>query len=141
MISNYRGFPGTGKCWHELKTEPCHQDMLYIARCDTDKRQMLTIIPMPGGSQFQISLYGENTCLERLEYSLVLRECNYMNPLQRFWIPRGAVYQKRFELSPITLANHCVTQAHHPKSGEVVQLSKCSVARSPDNLSSFWNVY
>ena len=110
MISNYNGFPGTGKCWHGLHTEPCHDDMLYVARCDTDKRQQFSVLPMPGGTQYQISVYEENQCLERFEYSLVLRECNYMNPLQRFWLPRGALYQKRFELSPITLANHCITQ-------------------------------
>ena len=141
MISSYNGFPGTGKCWHGLNTEPCHQDMVYVARCDSDKRQEFSILPMPGGTQYQIALYDQNQCLERFEYSLVLRECDYMNPLQRFWLPRGALFQKRFELSPITLANHCVTQSHHPKSGEVVELHPCSRARHPDHQSSFWNIY
>ena len=116
MISDYRGFPGTGKCWHGLRTEDCHQDMVYVARCDSDKRQEFSILPMKGGTQYLISLHAENKCLERYEYSLILRECDEMNPLQRFWLPRGSTYSKRFELSPITLANHCVTQSHHPKS-------------------------
>ena len=116
MISDYRGFPGTGKCWHGLRTEPCHKDMLYVARCDSDQRQEFNVIPMKGGTQYQIAVHDEDRCLERLEYSLILASCNENNPLQRFWMPRGATYQKRFELSPITLANYCVTQSHHPKS-------------------------
>jgi hypothetical protein len=142
MIADYRGFPGTGKCWHGLKTQPCHGDMVYIARCDTDKRQMFSIIPMTGGTQYQIQVYKDDErCLERMDYSIVLRPCDVMNPLQRFWLPRGALFMRRFEISPITLANHCLTQAHHPKSGEVVELAKCSIARNEENESSFWNLY
>ena len=141
MINNYRGFPGTGKCWHGLHTEPCHDDMVYVSRCESDKRQEFSILPMPGGNQYQIAVNNDNLCLQRFEYSLMLQECNYMNPLQRFWIPRGALFQKRFEFSPITLPNHCVTQAHHPKSGEVVELHPCSRARHEDHQSSFWSIY
>ena len=141
MISDYRGFPGTGKCWHGLRTEPCHQDMVYVARCDSDRRQQFNILPMKGGTQYQIGIHGEDRCMQRSEYSLVLETCNVNNPLQRFWMPRGTTDQKRFELSPITLANYCVTQSHHPKSGEVVELQKCSNARNIENQSSFWNVF
>jgi hypothetical protein len=141
MTSDYNGFPGTGKCWHGLVTEPCHKDMVYVSRCEDDERQLMSILPMPGGTQYQIALFEKNLCLERVEYSLFLQECNYMNPLQRFWLPRGALFQKRFEISPITLANHCITQAHHPKSGEVVELQPCGRARALEQQTSFWNIY
>jgi len=140
MINNYKGFPGTGKCWHGVKTQECDQEMIYISRCDSDKRQMMSIYPIAGGTQYQIGTYGDNMCLERVDFSLVLRECELMNPMQRFWMPRGAPYQKHFELSPITLASYCVTQSHHPKFGEVVELHKCSKARHIDHQSSFWEI-
>jgi hypothetical protein len=139
MISNYRGFPGTGKCWHGLETKECREDMVYIARCDSDSRQIFSIYPLAGGTQYLVGVYKENKCLERLEYSVILQDCDELNPLQRFWLPRGTIGSKRFELSPITMNSHCLSQAHHPKSGEVVELFKCSQSRAV--LTSFWEVY
>jgi hypothetical protein len=141
MIHNYRGFPGTGKCWYGLETLDCREDMVYIARCDSDSRQMFSIYPLPGGTQYQVGVYKENLCMERLELSIILQPCDSLNALQRFWLPRGSIGSKRFELSPITLDNHCVSQAHHPKSGEVMEFQKCSQARNELILTSFWQVY
>ena len=134
MINEYRGFPGTGKCWHGIRTEPCHQDMVYVSRCESDKRQRFNIIPMSGGTQYLLSVYREETarnldeqqCFERSGYEIILKPCNAMNPLQRFWLPRGALFQKRFELSPITLANHCLTQVrlqrNYPRTANFIHL-------------------
>lgn len=128
MMHTYNGYPGTGKCWHGLKVEDCHQDMVYVAECNDDDRQKFNIYTMPGGSHLMIALAYhddyryENSrtyCLARSDFSIVIDECDMWNAKQRWWNPRGAVWQKRMELSPITYASQCATQAHHPKSGEV----------------------
>jgi hypothetical protein len=51
----------------------------------------------------------------------------------------GSFSSRRFEISPSTSSNLCVTQRHHPKDSEEVELETCRSAASSD--TSYWVKY
>ena len=145
MMWDYDGFPGTGKCWYGLETLPCNPEEVYIAKCNTDPRQRFNLLVLPPGASneetFLIQVPNRGSCLEMKGNSIFLRPCDLQSPLQQWKAINGSLTGRRFEVVPSTRPTHCVTQAHHPKPGEVVELYRCGVARSPDHLTSFWNLY
>lgn len=138
MMYNYRG----NECWHGLRTGPCDQDALYVSKCSNDARQEFTFMHLTGGTEVLIKLgRGSNSCFERKGRSIGLRRCDPNSPLQRWSAPNGNLQGYRFELSQLSYQGQCISQAHHPKEGEIVELHSCKRSRDPDHQSSFWNVY
>ena len=136
-MSDYRGKPGTGRCWHGEVTEPCSRDELYIATCNNDKRQRFSIM-FVDSDEAMIKVAYDNRCFQRNGNSIELRSCDPTNDLQRWVSPRGAFYQRRFEIANPSLRDYCATQEHHPKPGEVVWLEPCILSRHPFHQTNFW---
>lgn len=146
LTYDYNGFPGTGRCWYEQKVLPCNPEEVYMSKCSSDPRQRLELVILPGNNEaevFMIKLLGRNSCLQLDDgsKSIFLRTCDSQSTLQHWKATNGSLTGRRFEIVPFTLPSHCVTQDHHPKPGEVLRVYRCSLARSPDHLTSFWSLY
>lgn len=139
MMYNYRG----RVCWHGFDIEPCDQDAIYISRCKPNEaRQEFTFVHLMGGEEILIRLGGgHNSCFQREGRNIVLRPCDPSSYRQRWVAPNGDFNAYRFEISQKSYKTQCVTQAHHPKEGEVVELHSCRASRSPEHQTSYWNVY
>ena len=109
MMYDYRGQPGTGRCWYGDKSGPCTRDELFIARCNDDKRQRFSIIFIDDNEvMFKVS--RDNRCFQRNGQKIQLRECDPSNDLQRWYAQRGRFFQRRFEISNVALPDYCATQ-------------------------------
>jgi len=132
-----QGQPGTGKCWNGEKTQPCNSNELYIADCNNDKRQLFDIMFVDDG-EVMLRVSGDNRCFQRDGYKIVLAGCDPTDDLQRWISPRGAFFQRRFEIANPSMSNYCATQEHHPKPGEVVWLEPCILSRHPFHQTNYW---
>lgn len=146
MMHDYDGLPGTGKCWYEQETRPCNPEELYMAKCNRDSRQKLDLVmispPDDNNEIFMIKAPGRAQCLElQDDRSILLRECDAQSHLQHWKTTNGSLGSIRFEIVPFSLPNHCVTQNHQPKAGEVVRVYRCELPRASDSLTSFWEFY
>ena len=146
MMFDYDGLPGTGKCWYEQEARPCNPAEIYIAKCNADRRQKLDIVlllPSDGKEDvFMIRVPGKEMCLElQDDRSMQLRECDTQSEFQLWKTINGRLDRKRFEIVPLSLPSHCVTQDHQPKAGEVVRIYRCELPRGSDSLTSFWQFY
>jgi hypothetical protein len=108
---------------------------LFIEECDDDGVQRFDF-EYVSGDEVLIKLRGTGRCLQRLNRNIFVQNCNSGESLQRWWAKVGQFTENRFEISQKTATNLCVTQRHHPKSGETVLLEPCTQARSAD--TSFW---
>ena len=139
MMYNYRG----KECWDGLEMEPCDQDSIYITTCKRNEpRQEFAFVHLEGGDEILIRLGGgHNSCFQRDGRRIYLRRCDSSSPRQRWYAANGDFHGYRFEISQAIYPTHCMTQAHHPKEGELVSLESCRASRSRDHQSSYWNVY
>lgn len=140
VMRDYRGQPGTGKCWYGLDSLSCNPEHTYTAKCNNDERQEWQF-EYVNDSEAIIKVPGENRCMMRQGIEIVLRPCNSANHLQRFFAIRGGLEDYRFELSQKTATRFCLNQAHHPKPGEVIAMYPCARTRSPDHMTSWWEKY
>ena len=149
-------------CMH-CRHQGCkYGEKLYIHECSS-KSQQFDLVPVASGvvvantaagsssnSQPQPQqqqqqtvvlwkLSGNNLCLQRSSLEIFLLGCNSNNIQQQWFAKTGKFLENRFEMSPVTLKDHCVTQRHHPKDDEEILLEPCTQARSSD--TSFWNLY
>lgn len=142
IYSDYDGFPGSGTCWYGLDdARPCRSDQMYVARCGSDYRQAIIFEVLDDGEVLIKLGNGENKCWERNRREIFLRTCDQNNSLQRWFAPNGSFSGSRFELSQRGYERQCVSTAHHPKAGEVVELHSCEALRRPDFQTSYWNRY
>ncbi|CAB9509455.1 expressed unknown protein [Seminavis robusta] len=139
MVYNYR----SQSCWHGLRRQRCAQDSIYITKCkDKEIRQQFAFDYLDGGDEILIRLgSGHNRCFQRRDNSIVLRRCDASSSLQRWYAPNGDFQGYRFEISQQNYNKQCVTTAHHPKEGEVVELHSCKQSRDRDHQSSYWNIH
>jgi hypothetical protein len=77
-----------------------------------------------------------NLCVRLKGYDMRLRECDSNDILQRF---TGAFASDKFEISPVLYSDYCLTQNHHPRRGEYVEIDTCSRARR--DTTSYWIMY
>lgn len=160
MISDFDGYPGNGECHYGLEVRPCVSNQVYIGKClEDDPRQWFTMIDL--GSRFtgiddtQECLIATvdsaglaERCLTRQDSALYLTDhCNPDDPKQRFFALSGSFTpgsnadgKSRFEISQYDGYTHdnCITNAHHPKSGEVVEFHVCEHVRNSDDETSYW---
>lgn len=83
-----------------------------------------------------IRLHGTNLCFERISMDIFLYDCDLTNRRQH-WV--ADFRRDKFEIKPLGLSSHCVTQRHHPKFYEEVEIEPCQVARS--SYTSYWTRY
>ena len=84
---------------------------------------------------------GKNLCLEANINTdkIYLADCNQFNENQWFVAKNGNFNSRRFEMAPFFEPDDCLTQSHHPKANEDVEIRSCGGARE-DN-TSFWMKY
>lgn len=104
-----QGKPGTGRCWHGIKTQPCSRDEMYVATCNNDRRQRFSIMFI-NHDEVMIKVSRDNRCFQRNGFKIQLRSCDPTNDLQRWFSPRGAFFQRRFEIANPSLKDYCATQ-------------------------------
>lgn len=116
-----------GKCDYGDKT--------YIHTCERAISQRYDFISI-NDKDYMIRLHGEDLCLERISMDIFLYDCDSRNRRQ-FWV--AEVRNDRFEIKPMGLDSHCVTQRHHPKFYEEVEIEPCPSARI--SHTSYWTRY
>ncbi|CAB9528490.1 expressed unknown protein (Partial), partial [Seminavis robusta] len=157
MVSNYDGYPGSGVCWYGLEERNCTSTQLYIGKClSGDERQWFFFDDL--GSAYSGSQDHREVLIKTLDHHCLYRrasaiyvttECDPNDPTQRFFALSGSftpssdpTAPSRFEIGQYlgyTLDN-CLTNAHHPKSGEVVEFHVCEAARAHDDQTSYWEL-
>ena len=130
-----------GKCWYGRKSKTCRNDQVYIAKCNQYKGQRFMFVKVSGNEVLIKVGDGRNLCFERYSREIFLRTCDSSKERQRWFAPKGSFDGPRFEVSQHSLSNQCMTQDHHPKAGEVVELHSCRAARSKSHETSYWVKY
>lgn len=100
-----------------------------------------------GGEEngFMLRIARTDLCIERIKDNhpmLFVQPCDRGSPWQRF---QPWANYNQFEIQPIGYRNkpevesECVSQLHHPKSGELLGLHNCALSRQYETL--FWQKY
>ena len=110
---------------------------IYISECGGSS-QRFDFIPV-GNDEVLIQLHGQNLCFERVNKDIYMYPCDSNNSRQQWYAKRGEFDEYRFEISQNGFNNYCITQRHHPKDDEEVELEPCTQAR--DGQTSYWNRY
>jgi hypothetical protein len=110
-------------------------DKLYIYKCSESSQSFDFVLV--NNDEALIKLSGTGLCLERNNKDIRIKSCNAGNSKHRWFAKVGAFDQNRFEISQKTFSSFCITQRHHPKAGEEVEIESCEQAKS--GLTSFWN--
>jgi len=129
-MRNYFGINSWGLCFYNSRRWGlCWPDAVYVASCRVeDMRQLWTFVDV-GGGEFLIKNPNQLQCLENTSGKAVrMRLCDRSNPNQRF---TGSTGSSRFAISH---NGRCLGQDHHPKDGEVVELSSCDTLQQDDTL-------
>ena len=91
--------------------------------------------------EIQVRVKNENLCLEREGRRISLRICKHSILRQRWFASDGSLAPgERFEISPRGRPKMCITQRHHPKHGEEIQLEPTLRTRRYSD-TSYWNMY
>ncbi|GAX29568.1 hypothetical protein FisN_24Lh020 [Fistulifera solaris] len=95
-----------------------------------------------GPNEVQIKVANRNICVEEFPGNdLELADCDSSNQKQRFVAFGGSFNDRRFEISPKQRQGWCMTQRHHPKNNESVNVEPCVTARRDGSNTSYWNKY
>jgi hypothetical protein len=86
-----------------------------------------------------IRIHDTNLCFERISNDIFLYNCDMGKDRQLWFAKNGDLDGSRFEISPKGKSSHCITQRHHPKKDEEVEIEPCNTARRGD--TSYWNRY
>jgi len=113
-------------------------DKIYIKDCGTSGVQRFDF-QFVNSDEALIKLRGTDRCLERNDKKIFVRNCNSGMSTQLWWAKVGGFGEGKFEISQKSATDLCVTQHHHPKADEEVELFSCTIARRDD--TSFWVRY
>ena len=126
-------------CAYGTDSRDCEEGVIYINECSsTDLRQLFRFRELPSG-EFMIEIgTNPNQCVQGRR--LKSRPCDQNEPNQR-WMAmdygsRSSVNTLRFEISQIGQESRCVTQHHHPREREVVEMSNCDNERR--SFTTYW---
>ena len=126
----------SGTCYYGLEERECESDHVYTDWCSTSSRQQFEILYQPSG-EFMIRAVSKNQCLEGDRPKL--RDCNPNNAAQ-LWHPMNGGYEStKFEITRKGRESRCLTQHHHPKEGEVIEMNDC--ARERRYTTNAWEFY
>jgi hypothetical protein len=140
----------TGYYWQESTTEKfwcmscpggeCERnDQIELRDCKTKNNENAQFVAtsVEKGHQFRVT--NTNLCLQKSTRGVAvkLKPCNTKNKLQHFigFKTDG----KRFDLRPSTSNKRCLSQHHHPKSGEIIYAETCFKAHRVD--TGYWVAY
>jgi len=139
-----------GSCFYgAANSRECEKDTIYMDVCSADYRQLFSFIEITKDDYFNVTP-GEfmiaagnkpHLCLHTGRPRL--QECNPKLPGQR-WIAmdqgrRSATNQRRFELSKVGKEDRCLTQHHHPRAKEVLDMIDCVSERLAD--TTYWQKF
>jgi hypothetical protein len=120
----------------ECRNGDCNSgDKLYIYECSESSQSFDFVVV--NNDEVLIRLSGTGLCLQRNNNDIFIKSCNAGNSNHKWFAKVGAFDQNRFEISQKTYSSSCITQRHHPKAGEEVEIESCETARN--GLTSFWN--
>lgn len=144
---DFEGYPGNGKCWKGNVTIPCKSEHFYLAECGRVdyEQQAWRFLPI-GDEQGQVLIQSadprDERCWERSRLNIILMECDINNGFQRWFANNGTSFfdpnNNKFEISLNSKDSHCVSNDHHPKPGELVELFSCESLRAPDSQTAYW---
>jgi len=120
------------ECW-DGKCD--YGDKTHIHTCERAYSQRYDFISV-NKNDSMIRLHGTNLCFERISMDIFLYDCDVKNRRQ-LWVADFG--RDKFEIKPFGLSSHCVTQRHHPKFYEEVEIEPCEMARS--SHTSYWTRY
>ena len=121
----------------KCRNEDCrYGDKTFIDTCSRSSSKRYDFVFVDDDDAL-IRLHGTNLCFEMISNDIFLYECDSANQRQYWFAQQGSFRGSRFEISPRAKQSHCVTQRHHPKFYEEVELEPCPRARDSD--TSFWN--
>jgi hypothetical protein len=119
--------------------------LLKIVNCDNDggdgEPDRFRFLTPANNNQVQLQEVSSELCLERTgNRKLTMERCRSNRTNQRFQASNGnLVFGDKFELTPVTRLDFCVTQRHHPKADEVLELEPCDLTATFSD-TSFWNL-
>ena len=121
----------------------CDDDELIKIRTCSSANTKFEFVATSKLNEVKIRVVGTNLCLMYEGYASTLRNTRLdtCGGSGEIWSThgKGSFAGRRFELHPQGDASYCLTQQHHPKSGEDLRLEKCSVARGDD--TNWWMTY
>jgi len=129
-----------GYYWQESRKEKywCMEgskdgETIDVQKCDSSSSQKFRFI---GGNPGQIqSCRNDKLCFEMKGSTVKLDQCNSSEKDQGF---KRNGKNSKFKLEPRSKSG-CLTQQHHPKSGEKVYAEKCSRAQKDETV--YWRKY
>ncbi|EEC45888.1 TRD6 [Phaeodactylum tricornutum CCAP 1055/1] len=131
-------------CW--MCVDMCNvSSSIQVVNCDDDgglaAPDRFRFIQQRTAMEVQIQEIGSRLCLQRQNDRVItLQSCNVAEASQRFFASSGRfAWGQRFEITPRGLSGECITQRHHPKAGEILEVEPTITARMSD--TSYWNLY
>jgi hypothetical protein len=124
-------------CW-ECQGECEDEEELWFQKCSDKVTQQFKYLPTPEGGRFQ-TVQRPDLCLTRVSVNQYrLQKCDESDSKQ---IIVGLQSDGQpFELKPLHDNSRCINQHHHPKAGEIVGNTLCTVARHwHTNLMEIYN--
>jgi hypothetical protein len=109
-------------------------DWLQVEECNDFNSWFVLSDRANGVASFRAAT--TNLCMRLEDYDIRLRECDSNDMLQRF---TGSFSSDKFEISPVLYSEYCLTQEHHPRRGEYVEIETCERARR--DTTSYWIMY
>ena len=125
-------------CAYGLEDRDCESDEIYLDTCSGDRRQKFNFRYLPSGEVLITLGTDPNTCLSGGRPHL--RPCNPDSSNHRWRALDGKNFQtNKFEIGKDSIPGKCLTQHHHPKQKEVVEMIDCAVERR--DHTTFWEKY
>jgi hypothetical protein len=118
---------------------------MIIVNCDNDgnhgEPDLFRFLQLPstdGTATFQIQEITSELCFQRTQdRQISLQPCQAELLRQQFFSSGGNVaIGDRFQMQPLDYPGFCVTQDHHPKYGEFLELQSCPYAEYSE--TSYW---
>lgn len=119
-------------------------DRIRIYECSASNTEFQFI--NQNGDETQVQIANTNFCLQadpinvvgEENHYAVVKQCDDSDINQRFKAGVGNFNGIRFEFQPVQLTG-CLTQRHHPRSGEEIYTELCETTRA--DTTNFWNKY
>lgn len=113
---------------------------IYVSECSSYS-SYFDFVEIADSDEIMIKVSGEDPslCFERAERAVSLATCDETLQTQRWFARDGSFSGDKFEISQVEFENYCMSQAHHPKHGELMQMDRC--ANAIKDTTEFWNKY
>ena len=136
---DYDGYPGPGYCWYGDDSDDCNSNQVYLAKCGNERNQRFRFVDLSNGEVLIQLANNDNECWERSNRRIYVERCDSNNSRQRWYAPNSSFGGSRFEISQRGFSSQCISNDHHPKAAEVIEMHSCDGSRNSD--TSYWNRY